>query len=89
MAVCEGETRKNTGHGWRSPLSTPIERNENSTQDLFQHLEKLIASTVSICRLKGSLECQTGGLITVAEELQRLVRFAVSGMFFCIYKFLV
>ena len=64
---------------WRSPLSTPIRRNENSSQDIFQHLEKLIASTVSICRLKGSLECQTGGLITVAEELQRLVRFAISG----------
>ncbi|KAJ7372254.1 hypothetical protein OS493_019698 [Desmophyllum pertusum] len=36
------------------------------------------SEAVSICRLKGSVECQTGGLITVCEELQSLLRLAFS-----------
>lgn len=66
---------------WRTPLSTPIRSNENGFQDLFKHSEKLLASAVSICRLKGSVECQTGGIITVCEEMQRLLRLAFNGMF--------
>ncbi|KAJ7372265.1 hypothetical protein OS493_019709 [Desmophyllum pertusum] len=45
-----------------------------------QNSEKLLASAVSICRLKGSVECQTGGLITVCEELQSLLRLAFSDL---------
>ncbi|XP_031562980.1 uncharacterized protein DDB_G0286299-like isoform X3 [Actinia tenebrosa] len=63
---------------WRTPLSTPVRTNENGIQDLFRHSEKLLASAVSICRLKGSVECQTGGIITVCEEMQRLLRLAFS-----------
>ncbi|KAL9988549.1 hypothetical protein ACROYT_G003006 [Oculina patagonica] len=63
---------------WKTPLSTPIRKDENACRDLFQNSEKLLASAVSICRLKGSVECQTGGLITVCEELQSLIRLAFS-----------
>ena len=66
-------------HSWKTPFSTPIRKNENACRDLFQNSEKLLASAVSICRLKGSVECQTGGLITVCEELQSLIRLAFSG----------
>ncbi|XP_022789696.1 myb-like protein V isoform X2 [Stylophora pistillata] len=61
---------------WKTPFSTPIRKNENTCRDVFQNSEKLLASAVSICRLKGSVECQTGGLITVCEELQSLIRLA-------------
>lgn len=64
---------------WKTPFSTPIRKDENACRDLFQNSEKLLASAVSICRLKGSVECQTGGLITVCEELQSLIRLAFSG----------
>ena len=64
---------------WKTPFSTPIRKNENTCRDIFHNSEKLLASAVSICRLKGSVECQTGGVITVCEELQRLIRLAFSG----------
>lgn len=67
---------------WRFPLSPTLRDNdcfEQEQSDLFQNLEKLIASAVSICRLNGSLQCQIGGLITVIEELQRLLRYTFSG----------
>ncbi len=54
---------------------------EQQQTDLFQNLEKLIASAVSICRLDGSVQCQIGGLITVIEELQRLLRHSFAGWF--------
>lgn len=52
---------------------------EQQQGDIFQNLEKLIASAVSICRLDGSVQCQIGGLITVIEELQRLLRHSFAG----------
>lgn len=64
---------------WKTPFSTPIRKDGNACRDLFQNSEKLLASAVSICRLKGSVECQTGGLITVCEELQSLIRLAFTG----------
>ena len=64
---------------WRSPLSTAITKDKNAPKDTFQHLEKLLASAVSICRLNGTVQCQTGGLITVCEEMQRLLRCSFSG----------
>lgn len=67
---------------WRNPLSLRLTDNdcvEPEQSDLFQNLEKLVASAVSICRLDGSLQCQIGGLITVIEELQRLLRHSFSG----------
>ena len=76
MAASEGKSILNS---WKSPFATPIRKDENACQDIFQTSEKLLASAVSICRLKGSVECQTGGLITVCEELQSLVRLAFSG----------
>ena len=74
MAVSEGDL-----NSWKTPFSTPIRKDENACRDLFLNSEKLLASAVSICRLKGSVECQTGGLITVCEELQSLIRLAFSG----------
>lgn len=73
MAVSEGDL-----NSWKTPFSTPIRKDENACRDLFLNSEKLLASAVSICRLKGSVECQTGGLITVCEELQSLIRLAFS-----------
>ena len=61
--------------------SPPVNGTEQPQTDLFQNLEKLIASAVSICRLDGSVQCQIGGLITVIEELQRLLRQSFAGKF--------
>ncbi|XP_001635485.2 midasin isoform X1 [Nematostella vectensis] len=61
---------------WRTPTPGKLVDGENC--ETFRHLEKLLASAVSICRLKGSVECQTGGLITVCEELHRLLRVSIS-----------
>ena len=61
------------------PDSLPVNGTEQQQTDLFQNLEKLIASAVSICRLDGSVQCQIGGLITVIEELQRLLRHSFAG----------
>lgn len=80
MAVSEGQSSLLS---WKKSFATAIRQNENACQDIFQNSEKLLASAVSICRLKGSVECQTGGLITVCEELQSLVRLAFSGEFCC------
>ena len=63
------------------PDSPAVNGTEQQQTDLFQNLEKLIASAVSICRLDGSVQCQIGGLITVIEELQRLLRLSFSGKF--------
>ena len=76
MAVSEGQSALLS---WKSSFATAIRKDENACQDIFQNSEKLLASAVSICRLKGSVECQTGGLITVCEELQSLIRLAFSG----------
>jgi hypothetical protein len=59
--------------------SFPVNGKEQQHTGLFQNLEKLIASAVSICRLDGSVQCQIGGLITVIEELQRLLRHSFAG----------
>ncbi|XP_068733685.1 M protein, serotype 5-like isoform X2 [Montipora capricornis] len=77
MAVSEGQSALLS---WKSSFPTAIRKDENACQDIFQNSEKLLASAVSICRLKGSVECQTGGLITVCEELQSLIRLAFSEM---------
>lgn len=77
MAVSEGQSALLS---WKSSFATAIRKDENACQDIFQNSEKLLASAVSICRLKGSVECQTGGLITVCEELQSLIRLAFSEM---------
>ena len=63
------------------PDSLPVNGAEQQQVDLFQNLEKLIGSAVSICRLDGSVQCQIGGLITVIEELQRLLRHSFAGWF--------
>ena len=63
------------------PDSLPVNGAEQQQADLFQNIEKLIASAVSICRLDGSVQCQIGGLITVIEELQRLLRQSYAGSF--------
>lgn len=45
----------------------------------FEALDKRLESTMQLCKLKGSAESQTLGMITVCQELQRLLKFAFIG----------
>ena len=47
--------------------------------EAFESLDKRIESTVQFCRLKGSVESQILGLVTVCQEMQRLLKFAFIG----------
>ncbi|XP_046843967.1 uncharacterized protein MAL13P1.304-like isoform X2 [Xenia sp. Carnegie-2017] len=56
------------------PNSTAIYGEDMEQAKSFQNMENLLASAVSICRLDGSVQCQIVSLITVIQELQRLLR---------------
>ena len=45
----------------------------------FEALDKRLESTLQLCQLKSSAESQTLGLVTVCQELQRLLKFAFIG----------
>lgn len=45
----------------------------------FEDLEKQLESVASLCKLKGSHEAQTTGLLLVCNELQRLLRLSFIG----------
>ena len=47
--------------------------------EAFESLDKRIESTVQFCHLKGSVESQILGLVTVCQEMQRLLKFAFIG----------
>ncbi len=47
--------------------------------EAFESLEKRVDSTIQLCRLKGSMESQVMGVITVCQELQRLLKCAFVG----------
>ena len=47
--------------------------------EAFESLDKRIESTVQFCSLKGSVESQILGLVTVCQEMQRLLKFAFIG----------
>ncbi|KAI6657440.1 hypothetical protein LOD99_186 [Oopsacas minuta] len=40
----------------------------------FQDVEKMIDTTIQICHMRGSVEAQTGSIITVCDELLRLLK---------------
>ena len=46
----------------------------------FESLEKQLECVGSLCKLKGSHEAQTAGLLLVCGELQRMLRLAFIGM---------
>ena len=53
----------------------------------FESLDKRIESTVQFCRLKGSIESQILGLVSVCQEMQRLLKFAFIGESFKIINY--
>lgn len=45
----------------------------------FEELEKQFDCVANVCRLKGSHESQTTGILLVCHELQRLLRLSFVG----------
>ncbi len=47
--------------------------------EAFKSLEERVDSTLQLCRLKGSVESQIVGVVTVCQELQHLLKCAFVG----------
>ena len=64
-----------------NPFTTPAEPvlPGLALPEAFDSLDKRIESTAQFCRLKGSVESQILGLVTVCQEMQRLLKFAFIG----------
>lgn len=45
----------------------------------FESLERRVDSILQLCKLKGSVESQVMGVVTVCQELQRLLKCAFVG----------
>ena len=45
----------------------------------------MIDTTIQICHMRGSVESQTGSIITVCDELLRLLKLSCYGEYFEFY----